>query len=583
MEVLGGLGVVDWVIFGLVLVVPLFLTVFLGVWKGGTQTNSAYLLGNRNLSFFPVALSLAVSYLSAVTISGVPGEVYYYGTLFPWTYLLAVSFALITLPNIFIPVFHKMHLTSVYEYLELRYSSRLVRRLGSLTFIVTIILYLGVALYAPCISLSLMTGGPVWAFIIGSGLFSVLVTAFGGLRTVVWTDAWQAGIMIAGLIGMIVLGLRTDPDGFSGAWFNSVSRGRIQLADWSTDPTQRTSTLSIFFGQLIQWGTIFSCHQTQVQRFCSTKSISTARWSLAVNLLVIWIINLGAILAGLVIFNTFRDCDPLTTGQIQKTDSIATYFVQKFLIPVHGLGGLFLGALVSGALSSVSSGLNSLASVLWEDFLSQSNWAINLTEAKKVAITRCLASGFGLISTGLALGFSRLDGILKVAATSIGMLSGPLLSIFLLGYFLPFTNKIGASVGIVVGNGVTIWVAVGALFLTKGIRRPVLETSIEGCDQDVFLQLHTNSSSSLVESVTSNEFSGVDYLYNISPFLYPVLGFIVSLVLIIFFSLLSLPCWKPRPPPSHLVYTYRRRGRDTPPPPLETAQWEDQDSHYRVE
>jgi len=49
---------------------------------------------------------------------------------------------------------------------------------------------------------------------------------------------------------------------------------------------------------------------------------------------------------------------------------------------VHGLGGLFLGALVSGALSSVSSGLNSLASVLWEDFLSQSNWAINLTEVK---------------------------------------------------------------------------------------------------------------------------------------------------------------------------------------------------------
>ena len=71
---------------------------------------------------------------------------------------------------------------------------------------------------------------------------------------------------------------------------------------------------------------------------------------------------------------------------MQKTDSIATYFVQKFLIPIHGLGGLFLGALVSGALSSVSSGLNSLASVLWEDFLSQSNWANGMSESKVIHI-----------------------------------------------------------------------------------------------------------------------------------------------------------------------------------------------------
>ena len=65
-------------------------------------------------------------------------------------------------------------------------------------------------------------------------------------------NLFQAGIMIAGLIVMIVLGLRTDPEGFKGAWQSSYSRGRIQLADWSTDPTRRSSTLSIFFGQLIQ-------------------------------------------------------------------------------------------------------------------------------------------------------------------------------------------------------------------------------------------------------------------------------------------------------------------------------------------
>jgi len=458
----------------------------------------------------------------------------------------------------------------------------LVRWLGSTTFLLTIILYLGVALYAPCVSLSLVTGVPVWVYIVSGGLLSILITAFGGLRTVVWADAWQAGIMVSGLVGMIVLGVQGLQGGMKEVWQTSFSRGRVELADWSMDPTHRASSLPIFFGQFIQWATIYTCHQTQVQRYCSLKSVSTARWSLAVNTLVVWIINVGAILVGLVVFTTYADCDPLATDHIKKTDQLATYFVLNVVTRVPGLPGLFLAALVSGALSSLSSGLNSLASVLWEDFLAHTQWANSTSERKKVGVTRMLAGGFGVISTGLALGFSHLDGVLKVATTSIGMLSGPLLSVFLLGYFVNFNNKVGAVAGMLTGHCVTLWIAAGALFITKGVRRPALETSTEGCPA---LQFHQqNNASYLVDESVEIEYSGVEYLYNISPFLFPVVGFVVASVVSILTSLVSLPCWSPRPPPSHLLHPLARREKRVPPPapPLaDTGRWEDQDSHYR--
>ena len=136
-----------------------------------------------------------MSTLSKLCFSGFPGEIAYHGWLFPWTWLMASSLALILVGNLFIPIFYKMRLTSVYEvltlelknmfftlfifffqYLELRYNSRIVRLLASFSYIISIILYMGVVLYAPCLALHTITGLPVVALILLGGIVATIYT-----------------------------------------------------------------------------------------------------------------------------------------------------------------------------------------------------------------------------------------------------------------------------------------------------------------------------------------------------------------------------------------------------------------------
>ena len=130
---------------------------------------------------------------------GVSSEVFYHGPLYPWTWLLSASLSQVLFPNLFLPVYHKMHLTSVYEYLEMRYNSRLVRRLCSLTFIAGLGLTSSVVLYTPCLCLEMVTGSPAWIFVLAAGLILILITSLAGLRAVVWSSVWQVVIMLLSL------------------------------------------------------------------------------------------------------------------------------------------------------------------------------------------------------------------------------------------------------------------------------------------------------------------------------------------------------------------------------------------------
>ena len=108
--------------------------------------------------------------------SGIPGEVAYHGWLFPVTWLVASTFAALIFGNLFIPIFYKMRLTSVYEYLELRYDSRAVRLLSSLNYSVGVLMYLGVVLYAPCLALQTVTGLSIYGLVCIVGITGTIYT-----------------------------------------------------------------------------------------------------------------------------------------------------------------------------------------------------------------------------------------------------------------------------------------------------------------------------------------------------------------------------------------------------------------------
>merc|ERR1712222_232304 len=98
----------------------------------------------------------------------------------------------------------------------------------------------------------------------------------------------------------------------------------------------------------------------------------------------------------MVIYAYYHDCDPMTTRQVNKKDQLFPLFVMQVMKDYPGVPGLFVAGVFSGALSTVSSGLNSLAAVCLKDFIA-SGCNIALSDEKQTIITKVLAVVFGII------------------------------------------------------------------------------------------------------------------------------------------------------------------------------------------
>ena len=102
-----------------------------------------------------------------------------------------------------VPLLHPLKLTSAYEYLELRFQSKAVRLMGSCFGILSSVFYMGVVMFGPSIALEAVTGFPVWSSIVVISCTAVLYTSIGGIKAVIWTDVFQAVVMIGGMLATL--------------------------------------------------------------------------------------------------------------------------------------------------------------------------------------------------------------------------------------------------------------------------------------------------------------------------------------------------------------------------------------------
>lgn len=170
------LGIVDYIVIVATLFFSLFIGFLYGV-KGRISSNNEELFtGHRKMSVVPVAASMLVSDLSAITILGWPAEVYSYGSQIFLLTLMGPIFTIIGI-FLFLEIMYDLKLTSVYKYLEFRYESIAVRWMGSLIFIIQLLLISGVVIYAPAIVLKSMMGLPLWVSVAGIAVCGTIYTS----------------------------------------------------------------------------------------------------------------------------------------------------------------------------------------------------------------------------------------------------------------------------------------------------------------------------------------------------------------------------------------------------------------------
>lgn len=501
-----------------VLVVFLLLSTSIGVYFAWTdrrrQSNRTFLTANKQLGWFPVSVSMMASFLSSIAILGLPAEVFLHGSTL-WIGALAAVISISLAAFVFMPMYYKMDITSINEYLEHRFNSAAVKKTASGIFILATLLYTGVVLYGPSLALGSVTGIPVWASILLNGLVCTFYTSIGGIKAVVWTDVVQMLLIFVGYIMVITSGL-IHIGGISKAWEVAEKGGRIIFLNLNVSPYETYTSWSMLFCWMVLWMAAYCASQTQAQRYSSIASIKDARKAVLLNIPGVSVTLLLSVFTGLVLFAVYSDCDPRLTGDIRKADQLMPYIVQDLLRDYPGLSGTLVASVFSGSLSTLSSGYNALAGVTWHDFIEP---RVKFSEKKAALITKSIAAAYGLLSIAIAFLSEVVPSIVQASSSLGGAMSGPLLAIFLLGVFFPCCRKKGVISGALVGVVVASWHALGAIAYPP--ESSGMPTSTSGC-QD-FNQTLTLGSFK-VRSVPS----GILMFYQISYIWTGTIGFVFS-------------------------------------------------------
>ncbi|XP_064282138.1 sodium-coupled monocarboxylate transporter 2 isoform X1 [Passer domesticus] len=425
----------DYVVFAALFLVSASIGVFFAVKERKKKTSKEFLVGGKQMTCGPIAFSLTSSFMSAVTVLGTPSEVYRYGAsfvLFFLTYTLVIIFT----SELFLPVFYRSGITSTYEYLELRFN-KIVRLAATLIYIVQTILYTGIVVYAPSLALNQVTGFDLWGSVAATGIVCTFYCTLGGLKAVVWTDAFQMVVMVAGFVAVLIRGTGLN-GGATKVWEDALEGSRLNIFDFDVDPLRRHTFWTIVIGGTFTWLGLYGVNQSTIQRCISCKSERHAKLALYLNLLGLWTVLVCAVFCGLVMYSHYKSCDPWTAAFISAPDQLMPYFVMDIFASMPGVPGLFVACAFSGTLSTVAASINALATVTFEDLVKKG--FPNISEKMSTWISKGLCVLYGVLCTSMAAAASLLGGVVQASLSIHGMCGGPMLGLFTLGIVFPCAN-----------------------------------------------------------------------------------------------------------------------------------------------
>ncbi|XP_041828388.1 solute carrier family 5 member 6 [Melanotaenia boesemani] len=525
--------VADYVIFAILLAASVGIGLYYALSGGRQRTTQEFLMADRSMHCLPVSLSLIASFQSAVAIIGVPAEIYTHGTQY-WFIGCAYFLGLVIPAHVFIPVLYRLHLSSAYQYLELRFS-KAVRICGTLTFIFQMVVYMGVCVYTPAFALNAVTGFELWGTVLATGLVCTVYTTMGGLKAVIWTDVFQTVVMFAGQLAVIVVGVH-QTGGVSEVWMKVWEGNRISGLDLNPDPTERHTFWTLGIGGVFLMLSLYGVNQAQVQRYLSSRSEREAVRSCYMAFPSLQLALALSCIMGLVMFARYCGKDLSEQLGSSSRDAMVIYFVMDMLQGLPGLPGLFVACLFSAALSTISSAFNSLATVTMEDLIKPH--FPSMTEERATLLSKALATSYGLLCLAMAyLTHLMGDSVLQVALKIFGMVGGPILGLFCLGMFFPWANSSGALAGLGAGLAVAFWIGIGSIVTRSSGSRPLPPT----CSVVLPLNNMTAAIQTALSNVTQSRPSGLKRFYSLSYMWYSAFNCFTVIVIGLIISFLTGP------------------------------------------
>ncbi len=407
----------------------------LGMWFGKDQRNTRdYFLGSKNIPWWCIGLSIVAAETSALTIIGVPALAFGSNLAFIQM-VIGYVIARLILAVVMVPHYLKGEIYSPYQLFADRLGASARQTAGGF-FLLSETLAAGVRVYVVSIPIQLMLGVSVLPSIVLFVVLSLVYTFVGGVKAVIWTDAVQFGLFLAG--GLFALGYIPSlvDGGFAGVMSHAAQAGKLH---WFNPRIALAEPFNLWMGIIGGTFVTLSSHgaeQLIVQRVLACKNVADGRKALVLSAVLVLPLFLIFLLVGAMLWvfyqgRPFKIPLPEPQAGIKANDFVFPIFMMTE-VP-HVLKGFLIVAILSAAMSSVSSALTSLASVSTMDFVKPLVRA--RSEEFYLRFSKWSTAAWAALLIGVAYLSREVLFVLNAAFTLRGLTSGALLGGLALAVF----------------------------------------------------------------------------------------------------------------------------------------------------
>lgn len=433
------LASLDWAGIGI------YLAGMLGIgFYFSARENSAkqFFLGGGRIPWWAVGLSIFGTAISSITYLSIPARAF----ATDWTMTLASIAGVFVAPLVvyfYIPRFRRMNISTAYEYLEQRFGF-VVRVYGSLCFLLFQFGRISVVMFLPALALSETSGMSTTTSILLMGGLTTVYTVLGGIEAVIWTDVVQSVVLVGGAVLALVLIVGQVDGGLGEILTSGMAAGKFDVVSTSWSYVDDALWV-ILLGNIFANFYPSTADQTIVQRYLTTKdeqAAARATWTNAALTIPTTILFFSL---GTALWAYFRQ-HPLTLPPNMRNDAVLPVFMMAEF--PAGARGILISGVFAAAMSSLSSSMNSIASVAINDYYKRFlNPAVSELHALRIAQGITLLLGVAGTASSLYIAkvqaVSLWDPFLKL----LGLAGGGLAGLFALGIFFSRANGTGAVIG----------------------------------------------------------------------------------------------------------------------------------------
>ncbi|WP_461489713.1 sodium:solute symporter family protein [Pontibacter sp. HJ8] len=439
----------------LVVFVYLVLMVVIGLWSSKKQdTTDDYFRGGQRIPGWAAGLSIYGTQLSAITFMSIPAKTYATN----WSYFILQLTIILVIPIIttyFIPFYRRLRITSAYEYLELRFNYA-ARAMASMLYIMLQLGRLAIVLLLPSLALTLVTGVNVNVCILLMGLITIFYTMKGGIEAVVWTDVVQVVILLGGaLVCLVMIPLQLESD-VATMWHTIQENGKLEILNTTLSFNEPTLWVVLLGGLAINVIT-YGADQSVVQKYLTTRDEAASKRSMRLGA---WMALPSALIffsIGTMLYLFFKEHPEQVNYQLQSQDAIFPWYIVSEL--PAGVTGLLIAAVFAAAMSTLSSSMNSVTTALVTDFYRK--FSPHKSERSYLTAAKVLTMVIGILGTSLALVMAQwgISSLWDQFNLILGLFTGGLGGLFVLGIFTKRANARGAITGLLLSGLVQFYIS----------------------------------------------------------------------------------------------------------------------------